>query len=356
MMNARQYYYKNMQPTLVGISYQKAKNIKISKKDIETKKIWRHQPKFSNDRHIESVTRNLLAYHIPQKFRSRLEYMFIAKLRRHEYQAKALIIPGEYRGDLIYFNVGLADCLFEFSIFFTEFTGNITDSSILKDHGLRLTIMAQDWRKTHPLTIDLDPNLVVKSLDDKLMAKAAGIATLTDNFVICHEIAHHLLGHTGKNNDAYPLLDKLPEELKSWRNKPIGHARELQADSLAVLFMMKLNDGTMVQGAIGESQEAFEAILGSLLVLFVNKFLSNDPDETTSDYPSDNGRLESCHAILSHFTSPKLTKMVYELLAIMFSYLKMLDNLTDLVEKDASEREIKSIEKTLNLLLLARNR
>ncbi|MDM5283798.1 hypothetical protein [Peribacillus frigoritolerans] len=31
-MNARQYFYKNVLPKEVGISYQKAKNIKLSKK------------------------------------------------------------------------------------------------------------------------------------------------------------------------------------------------------------------------------------------------------------------------------------------------------------------------------------
>jgi hypothetical protein len=52
-------------------------------------------------------------------------------------------------------------------------------------------------------------------LDDEIVNRAVGFATLTDKFVTCHEIAHHLLlGHTGKNNDANSLLDNLPEEQK----------------------------------------------------------------------------------------------------------------------------------------------
>lgn len=352
MMNARQYFYKNVLPTFAGISYQKAMNIKLVKKDRVSTKIWRHLPKFSNDGHLENVTKNLLKDHIPQIFRNRLEYMFIAKLSSHQYQAKALIKPGEYRGDLIYYYVGLADCLFEFSIYFTEFTDKKSDSNILEDHGLRLMIMVQDWRNTSPLRIDIDPNLVVKSFDDKIMDRAAGIATLTDKFVICHEIAHHLLGHTGKNNDAYFLLDKLPEKLKSWKNKSVDHAKELQADTLAALFMMKLTDATMVQGALGKSQEAFEASLGCLLTLSVNIFLSNDSGKETSSYPSDNERLESCLAVLSHFTNPEIPQMVNAKLVIMFAYLKMHDGLTNLIADGASEREIMSLRRKMKILLL----
>ncbi|PEF81433.1 hypothetical protein [Bacillus toyonensis] len=354
-MNARQYFYHNVQPRLKGISYQNAMNIKMPEKNRVATKIWRHIPQFSNDRHVEDVIKNLLTYHIPQTFRSRLEHMFIAKLNSHEYQATALIKPGEYRGDLIYYYVGLADCLYEFSIYYTEFSDNKTDIGILQEHGRRLTIMANEWRKIYPLTIDLDRNLVVEIFDDKLMLKAAHIATLTDKFVICHEISHHLLGHTGKNNDAYFLLEKLPEELKSWKNKSIEHAIEFQADALATLFMMKLSDTTMVQGALGESHEAFEAILGCLLSLSVNRFLSNDPDEVTSEYPSDNERFESCLAILSHFTDPTFPERVSEKLATMFAYLKMLDKFNDLVENGVSGREIKSIKNILKLLLLARD-
>lgn len=354
-MNARQYFYRNVMPRFTGMSYQKAMKIQLSENDKEAKKIYRHIPKYSNDRIVEGLIKDLLKNHIPQTFKNRLEHIFVAKLRNHEYQAAALIKPGEFRGDLIYYHVGLADCLYEFLVYFFEFADSKTDASVLKDHGLRLSLMAQDWKKNQPLTIDLDPTLVVMTLDDKLMARSATIAVLTDKFVLCHEIAHHILGHTGKNNDAFGLLDKLPEELKSWKNKSVNHAKEFQADALATLFMMKLNENNMVQGAIGESQDAFEAILGCMLVLQVNNYLSNDPDEGTSTHPSDNERVNSCLAIFSHFSNPKFSGWVNAQLIIMFAFLKLTEEYVNLIEKRATEREIKSMVGKLNLLLHVRN-
>lgn len=354
-MNARQYFYKNVLPKEVGISYQKAKNIKLSKKNRFDRKIWRHIPKLSNDRHVEDVAKNLLAEYIPKTFRNRLEHMFLTKLRSHEYSAAALIKPGEFRGDLIYYYVGLADCLFTFSIYFAEFTDNKMDHRIIQEHGLKIAIMAQDWRKTQPLTVDLDRNLAIESLDDEITNRAVGFATLTDKFVICHEIAHHLLGHTGKNNDANSLLDNLPEELKSWSNKSIQHSKELQADALAVLFMLRLTENTMVKGALNESQETFEAIFGCLLVLSVNKYLSNNPDEATSDYPSNDERLDSCLAIFSYFINQEFPEWVNAKLSIMFYYLEMLEEFSDLVNYEGSDSEIKSMLKKIKMLLLVRN-
>lgn len=329
--------------------------IKLPQGNRATKKIWRHIPKFSNDRIVEDIVKDLLKLHIPRSYTNRLEYLFVAKLRSHEYQAAALIKPREFRGDLIYYHVGLADCLYEFSIYYFEFVGKKTSNNILEDHGLRIALMAQDWRKTRPLTIDLDPDLVVKSLDEKLMARAANIAVLTDKFVICHEIAHHLLGHTGKANDAYSLLEKLPQELKSWDNNTNPHAIELQADALATIFMLKLNETSLIKGIRNKSQEAFEAILGCLLVLQVNRFLSNDPDTATNMYPSDNDRLDSCLAILSYYTTPQFPEWVNAHLIIMFAYLNMLQDYSDMIENSSSEREVKSMKDKLKLLLHVRN-
>jgi hypothetical protein len=47
--------------------------------------------------------------------------------------------------------------------------------------------------------------------------------------------------------------------------------------------MLRLTENTMVKNALDESQETFEAILGCFLVLSVNKYLSKNPNEVTSD-------------------------------------------------------------------------
>lgn len=351
-MNARQFFYKNVLPNLTGISYQKSMNYKLVKNDKYAKKIWRHLPKLSNDRHIEDVIKNLLDEHIPQIFRSRLEHMFVAKLSDHQYQAKALIAPGQYRGDLIYYYVGLADCIFEISIYYIEFSMRDWDINIFEKQCMKLMEMVQVWKNTSPLKIDLNPNLVVTLSSDEQANKAASIATLTDKFVICHEIAHHLLGHTGKIDDASFLLEKLPEELKSWKGKSINSAKELQADALATLFMLKISDTQMIQGICGKSQNVFEASLGCLLTLWINILLSNDPNKESNDYPSDIQRLESCFAILSYFSDPELPNKVYTQLSKMFGYFGLTDMLNHLIRDGASEKEIKSLRKTMSMCLM----
>ncbi|HFJ9483845.1 hypothetical protein CN439_25005 [Bacillus cereus] len=349
-MNARQYYYRNNLPRSVGMSYQRGSSIKIKSHRFfkNAVKTLNHLPRLSNDRLIEFTLLDLINNHIPTEFRERLNYLFVAKINDHLYEARAISNPGMYRGDLIYYYVGLSDGFFEFTIFFTKLNYIQMDVDSIIHECFRLSSMTKYWRESYPKRIDIfqEPN---DPDEAKYMEKAASIAVLMDKFVICHEIAHHLLGHTGKQNDAGCFLDNLPDELKSWRHHPNEHTKELQADALAVLFMMKMTKDRMKQGSLNDSQDAFNAILGSLFTLKALSFLSENPDETSKDYPSINERLASCTDILSYYTNIQLIELVNEKLEKMFEIISRTETLPVLKERGASDEDIQN---TCNLIYL----
>lgn len=352
-MNARQYYYRKNLRKAVGLSYQRSVGIKIKSHRFGKKivKLMRHIPRLSNDRLIEHTLLDLINNHIPAEFRARLEYLFVAKINDHLYEARAISNPGMYRGDLIYYYVGLSDGFYEFTIFFTKLNYvQMEVDSIIKE-CFRLSSMTTYWRESYPKRIDIfrkpdDPE------ETAYMEKAASIAILMDKFVISHEIAHHLLGHTGKQNDAGCFLDNLPDELKSWQHHSHGHGKELQADALAVLFMLKMTEDTMKQRSIDNSQDAFNAIIGCLFTLKALIFLSKDPDEVSKEYPSINQRLVSCKTILSYYTNPGLIDTVNEKLEKMFDIISKTEELSVLKERGASAEHLQLACNLIYLLIV----
>ncbi len=353
-MNARQYYYRNKLCKAVGLSYQKSSGIKVNSLRYikRSTKIMKHVPRLSNDKLLEEILEDLIGNHIPKDFQERLKYLFVAKINNRLFEAKAISNPGMYRGDLIYYYVGLGDGFYEFIIFFTKlYNTHIEDDAIIHD-CFRLSSMMKDWRESYPKRIEifLKPNDPEEAL---YMEKAAQIAVLIDKFVICHEIAHHLLGHTGKNNDALFFIDNLPEELKSWLQNSLEHGKELQADALAVLFMLKMTENNMKQSCLDRSQNAFNAVMSCLFTLKVLAFLSNDPNEVSKEYPSLNQRLESCKAILSYYIDPKLIAMVNGNLQRMFDIISRIEQLPILKENGASNEEIQRACNLIYLLLVS---
>jgi hypothetical protein len=353
-VNARQYYYRKNLRQAVGISYQRGEGIKIKSHRLVKKivKTLNHLPRLSNDRLIEFTLLDLINNHIPSEFRARLEYLFVAKINDHLYEARAISNPGMYRGDLIYYYVGLSDGFYEFTLFFTKLHFVQMDVDSIIKECFRLSSMTKYWRESYPKRIDIfqEPN----DLDEATyMEKAAGIAVLMDKFVICHEIAHHLLGHTGKHNDAGCFLNNLPDELKSWQHHPNERAKELQADALAALFMMKMTKDGMKQGSLHNSQDAFNAILGCSFVLKALSFLSEDPDEVSKEYPSINDRLLSCMAILSYYTNTELLEAVNELLEKMFKIISKTEELSVLQESGASEEHLQLACELIYLLIVS---
>jgi hypothetical protein len=65
--------------------------------------------------------------------------------------------------------------------------------------------------------------------------------------------------------------------------------------------------------------------------------------------------LDCCLAIFSYFINPEFPEWVNAKLSIMFYYLKMLEEFSDLVDNDGSESEINPSLKKIKMLLLVRN-
>ncbi|NGY86942.1 hypothetical protein F6Y05_21480 [Bacillus megaterium] len=311
-----------------------------------------HLPRLSNDRLIEFIVLELINNHIPTEFQARLEYLFVAKINDHRYEARAISNPGMYRGDLIYYYVGLSDGFYEFTIFFTKLNYIQMDVDSIIEECFRLSSMTTYWRESYPNRIDIfeKPNDPAEAV---YLQKAADISALMDKFVILHEIAHHLLGHTGKQNDAGWFLDNLPEELKSWQQHPDERAKELQADALATLFMMKMTKDRMKERSLPNFQDTFNAILGCLFVLKALSFLSKDPDEVSKEYPSINERLLSCKAILSYYINEKLTESVNETLEKMFEIISRTEELPVLKENGASDEDLQRACDIIYLLIVS---
>lgn len=315
-MTARDYFFKIVAPEHAGRSYHAvhrynpAQMAKQSHSGIPAKvyeqimaKAIDHIPFRSNDILTEQWMKELIAL-APVELKPRLENMFIAKLRDYEANAAALC-DADYEGDLIFFNVGLSDLCFQYAIIYYEFIRLFGEhfspddaprieglKAILTDHVAKVASAQDRWDRLG--AVRFAPDDVINS-SGEIEQRAAKIAGFTDKFILCHEISHHILGHTEPGTRPLVYVDSLPDHCKYWRKATLqSHQQEYEADASALIMTLQAHCADVET----ERQRELQVVIGGLLTLTVLGQLVSDVDEVTPSHPSVSSRFDQCLDVL----------------------------------------------------------
>lgn len=302
-MNAREYYYTNVAPTHKGKSYQQIyqKDYFSSRKTREVRKYLNHIPKYSNCRLLEGYVRNLIKT-VDGDIKTRIENIFVAKIREFKANAGAVINPNAYYGDLVYFYVGLSDYYFQYSILMCEML-EVREGKKAKIDIASFFININMFVKASKRWVEMN-NLIRLTADDVVVSKsshvegkAAAVASYTDEFILAHEISHHFLGHTGKADICSSLLNEIPDRDLFWIQSKNDHNREFEADALGVLMMigLKQKNDDMIRVALGSL-----VTLGALIILEENKVFESET------HPPAKMRFSQCKKILEGYIEQSL--------------------------------------------------
>src|SRR4030043_147434 len=320
MLTARDYFYKFVAPEQLNKSYQAAFQERdlsqlpnglpngvpsFSTQEDAFKKAVNHAPNRSNDILIEHYIENLIKL-APAKLKSRLEGMFVAKVKDLIANAAAQHSRGNYDGDLIFFNVGLSDACYQYAILYYEFIRLVDEgkrrgdrhpeivqlTKSVTEHTIKIAIAQRRWNRE---------GLVQFTWDDVVYSRPAmegyaiTIATYSDKFILYHEIAHHILGHTKLGNSPFTFLENLPDICKYWRNTMSKkHMQEYEADAAALLMTLQTRSSNLQE----ERDKELSIAVGGLLTLTIIGQFARHVDKASIDHPSVSSRFDQCVAIL----------------------------------------------------------
>ena len=254
---------------------------------------------------------------------------FLGKVGSARACAKAARKVPDYPGSLVLLNVGLANACFAYSELFCKFvflrhrikTGPLNqiiydkdyshvrapDVDLAKKFGEFLSYigeMSERWRLAENEieyidTLEWERSKFIESVGT---TEGAGIACTTDLFIVAHEIAHHLLGHTGDAPN--PILkeevDKLIRVLES-RDVEIPGAgsramNEVQADISAILLIV----GIFEYRNSWNNDHFLQAFHGAFITLTVLGQLVPSVMYHSNSYPSLWTRLSIVAHTLNH--------------------------------------------------------
>jgi len=345
LITARQYYYEAIAPEERGQNYHRFHQMQLYKdeelgllqliadeKERDQEKSWLfdHVPNLSNCALLEENIKELIMRAGDNtQIMKRLSQMFVAKRRDLHPDAYATSTRREYFGDLVFFHVGLSDACFQYTSLFAELAylkqlhyqlGD--DAPLVKhltqiaaSHASKLALAQQKWKIERDY-VKLDDETVVeveKSSIARVAEIAAGLSVQTDKFILGHEIAHHLLGHTGKANDGMRIIESLPTSCQFWQNMPAEHAREFQADALAVCLVTGMVDPqSIAQRQKAQEKFAIQACFGALLTITVLGQFSPDIIIASRSHPSIIDRFEQCRCILMLLTHTEVFNAIEE--------------------------------------------
>jgi hypothetical protein len=317
-LTAKEYYYEVIAPEDDGKSYQALspvdhfamhsrlrQELGDEKVEMLAKALARWKPRYSNDILLDELVEELISIQT-EPLRSRLEKVFVAKRNTKIANAGALSHSEEFDGDIVVFYVGLSDAAYQYSILFREFTlvkqrvreRDYAAPRRFHDLALMVGLAQMRWR-------DLG-GYIQLSLDDVMPptleqdGKAADIAVCTDRFILGHEIAHHLLGHTSESRMALRGLrnNQVPQP-PEWDDFPPTWTRELQADSSAIGLFLGTHDTSV--------EEMYTTVaLGALLTITVLGQLADDVETGTETHPPLRLRYENALNTLSIVPNPHL--------------------------------------------------
>ncbi|MGY4838013.1 hypothetical protein [Burkholderia pyrrocinia] len=271
-LSARDHYYSKLAPEENGQNYQRVhqRYLYEGREEPDYVRIFSHVPGHSNDMLIEHYVDELKSLVSPT-IAAKLEGLFVAKRRTFFANAGAVHSKDEYTGDLVFFFVGLSDVLCQYAILFEQCNA-LTKArrSLGDDADETKRLFVRTCEDTHKLTeaqVDwgINRNEIRFTEESALLPspeiaeRAIGVAELMDKAVLRHEIAHHLLGHTGSGSSLSAELRPRIENLLNVSSYSAAHLREIEAD-LGATFLP----------ASGPHQEdfdqlAFEVALGTLM-------------------------------------------------------------------------------------------
>lgn len=278
-------------------------------------------PTYSNDFLLDHIVGELIE-HSEGEIQEYLKKLFVAKRRDPQVDAGAPHNSGDYDGDLILFHVGLSLACHEYANLFAKSVAHKFDDEVRRQspeqRAAELAVEAEKLfaaqTKWHANGDRVRLELQTITSDHPM---GAIIAHMTDRFILCHEVAHHLLGHTGRADIASHRLEILPEKARHWIGKSVSHAQEFQADALAMI----LAAGHLSPRTPHAEDQIADVALGSLLTLTVLA-QAGGFDGVSESHPSIRDRLSQCASIIESLESNRIAlKMAFN--------IKQFQNLLD---------------------------
>jgi hypothetical protein len=310
-LNARQFYYEFIAPEEKQKNYYEAKQKDIWIEFLKSptmKDLFLFKPCISNDYLLEKLMKEIMEIS-DIKLKKRLGQIFVAKRKKYVPNASALMVNRSYDGDLIFFYVGLSNACVQFSILFVKFLNirmlrekNDSTSEIkklmreLSVDAIKLTLAVTRWNIYFENHVYLENDLILDFCDEKNALQAMRFSGLIDKFILGHEIAHHLLGHTGKDNDGSQYLQSLLTNNNVSTSGTEMHLKEFQADALAFLLISGYTRNLSMDLKRAEDLLA-DATIGSLLMFIILEQLTSNKISSKS-HPSAEDRYNHCLSIL----------------------------------------------------------
>ncbi len=313
-MNAKQYFFEKVAPEENGKPYHENYNKAVCESlgtDFSSLSKWmgltgmRH----SNDAQLDMLFGSM-SNSAPSQLKKYLDEIFVGKLRNFNANAYALAKTGNYDGKLVIYQVGLSDLCFQYASMFYEHAGwsGILEDIPEKEKKIVMTVLSMKMDKLNELHSEWETNayyIKFKPEDEHLLGiedneAIVNTSLAADQFILWHEVAHHILGHLDGSKELESILHHIPEHLRSWENKSASHAKELQADSTALLFMLSYFGGEKNF----TKQQITEATIGSLLVMIVLGQLVGDSQESNESHPAVFTRFMNLLKILIYFFEP----------------------------------------------------
>lgn len=271
MLSAKDYYYLKIAPEEANKNYQQAhqNHLYTDRSDQEQYRIITHVPNLSNDILIEDYMGELIT-NVNAEIAERLKNSFIAKRKNFFANAGAVHSKKNYDGDLVFFYVGLSDVLFQYAILFTEFVELTALRKTLGDNDPKtislLYKLCSDIEKLTEAQIEWGINRneirfkdeVTLMPSDNIVEKATAIAILMDKSILRHELAHHLLGHTGISDSI--SLDIIEQFLEG-QEYSHEHKKEIEADLFGLYLPISGTSNSTEQF----NQSSIDVTLGTLL-------------------------------------------------------------------------------------------
>lgn len=349
--SARQFYYEVLAPEERGMNYaqinyrwlndtrvlEKYRHVstfgQLQQPEVQEslERVRSFVPALSNDVLLNRIVDELIR-NTDGPIQAYLKTIFVAKRNDPLENAAALVNSEEYQGDLIMFYVGLSLACHEYANLFAKFIQHkLADESDRKQKAILDELTAEagklftaqtKWRAEGD-QVKLDLRTILA--DDPM---GATIAHMTDRFILCHEISHHLLGHTGKSDIASHFFEKLPAHARKWIGKSKEHARELQADALALI----LASGFLTPRNAHAEDQVADVALGSLLTLTVLGQASG-MNTVSATHPSARDRLSQCVSIIESLQNNRMAvKMAFD----MCEFHDLLEYVQDLPLRENS--------------------
>ena len=307
--SAREHYYSKIAPEENWQNYQRVHQGHHFEgdDDADIVRVYSHVPAFSNDLLIEQYViemRDLVAPAIAK----RLDNLFVAKRRKFFANAGALHAKEEYKGDLIFFYVGLSDVLFQYATLYQEFYTLVRAREALGDDSSetrslfrtlyrdiqKLCNAQLEWGGGNRNEIRFKEETVLVPGPEH-ERQAVSIATLMDKAVLRHEVAHHLLGHTSYGSGLSTELRVTIERFLKHDRCSAEHAREFEADICSIFLPASRGRHESFD------QLGFEVAFGTLMTQTVLAQLSASIHLDSATHPSWKSRNQLSIEALRHF-------------------------------------------------------